>query len=199
MAGSVRGDAAAAPGADVAPLEAVEHVAEDGHHEEVDGELETAVRRRHHRQHGGVRHVLPQAVELAHVARAGLVVDDAGGHEQRGLEGRVVHDVEHCGDRGQRRADAEQQRLADRDVAQFNADRQAVEQALVDLADLYVDPMRGTAARLWNCITRALIAYDESLRKPLRKAGFVTRDAREVERKKVGLRKARKKEQYSKR
>jgi len=41
------------------------------------------------------------------------------------------------------------------------------------------------------------MAYDESLRKALRKAGFVTRDAREVERKKVGLRKARRRPQYS--
>ncbi len=41
--------------------------------------------------------------------------------------------------------------------------------------------------------------YDESLRPPLRKAGFVTRDAREVERKKVGLRKARRAKQFSKR
>ena len=48
-------------------------------------------------------------------------------------------------------------------------------------------------------ITRALIEYDESLRKPLRDAGFVTRDAREVERKKVGRRKARRGTQYSKR
>jgi small subunit ribosomal protein S9 len=43
------------------------------------------------------------------------------------------------------------------------------------------------------------MAYDEKLRQPLRKAGFVTRDAREVERKKVGLRKARRATQYSKR
>ncbi|WP_443691330.1 30S ribosomal protein S9, partial [Pseudomonas sp.] len=48
-------------------------------------------------------------------------------------------------------------------------------------------------------ITRALMQYDETLRGALRKAGFVTRDAREVERKKVGLRKARKRPQYSKR
>jgi small subunit ribosomal protein S9 len=48
-------------------------------------------------------------------------------------------------------------------------------------------------------ITRALIAYDESLRQPLRRAGFVTRDARAVERKKVGLRKARRATQFSKR
>ena len=48
-------------------------------------------------------------------------------------------------------------------------------------------------------ITSALMEYDGSLRTPLRKAGFVTRDAREVERKKVGLRKARRATQFSKR
>ena len=48
-------------------------------------------------------------------------------------------------------------------------------------------------------ITRALIDYDSELRKPLRAAGFVTRDAREVERKKVGRRKARRGTQFSKR
>ena len=47
--------------------------------------------------------------------------------------------------------------------------------------------------------TRALMDHDETLRPALRKAGFVTRDSREVERKKVGLRKARKRPQYSKR
>jgi small subunit ribosomal protein S9 len=57
----------------------------------------------------------------------------------------------------------------------------------------------GQAGAIRHGITRALIEYDESLRKPLRDAGFVTRDAREVERKKVGLRKARKRPQYSKR
>jgi small subunit ribosomal protein S9 len=57
----------------------------------------------------------------------------------------------------------------------------------------------GQAGAIRHGITRALMAYDESLRKPLRKAGFVTRDAREVERKKVGLRKARRRPQYSKR
>ncbi len=57
----------------------------------------------------------------------------------------------------------------------------------------------GQAGAIRHGITRALIAYDEALRKPLRKAGFVTRDAREVERKKVGLRKARRAPQYSKR
>jgi small subunit ribosomal protein S9 len=57
----------------------------------------------------------------------------------------------------------------------------------------------GQAGAIRHGITRALIEYDETLRKTLRKAGFVTRDAREVERKKVGLHKARKKPQYSKR
>jgi small subunit ribosomal protein S9 len=57
----------------------------------------------------------------------------------------------------------------------------------------------GQAGAIRHGITRALIEYDETLRPPLRKAGYVTRDAREVERKKVGLRKARKKPQFSKR
>jgi len=57
----------------------------------------------------------------------------------------------------------------------------------------------GQAGAIRMGLTRALIEYDETLRKPLRKAGFVTRDAREVERKKVGLHKARKATQYSKR
>ncbi|MBM4196082.1 MAG: 30S ribosomal protein S9 [Gammaproteobacteria bacterium] len=57
----------------------------------------------------------------------------------------------------------------------------------------------GQAGAIRHGLTRALIAYDESLRKPLRVAGFVTRDAREVERKKVGVRKARRATQYSKR
>ena len=57
----------------------------------------------------------------------------------------------------------------------------------------------GQAGAIRHGLTRALIEYDESLRSPLRKAGFVTRDAREVERKKVGLRKARRATQYSKR
>jgi small subunit ribosomal protein S9 len=57
----------------------------------------------------------------------------------------------------------------------------------------------GQAGAIRHGLTRALIAYDESLRPSLRKAGFVTRDAREVERKKVGLRKARRATQYSKR
>ena len=57
----------------------------------------------------------------------------------------------------------------------------------------------GQAGAIRHGLTRALMAYDESLRAGLRKAGFVTRDAREVERKKVGLRKARRATQYSKR
>jgi small subunit ribosomal protein S9 len=57
----------------------------------------------------------------------------------------------------------------------------------------------GQAGAIRHGITRALMEYDESLRRPLRTAGFVTRDAREVERKKVGRRKARRGPQYSKR
>jgi len=57
----------------------------------------------------------------------------------------------------------------------------------------------GQAGAIRQGITRALIEFDETLRRPLRAAGFVTRDAREVERKKVGLRKARKRPQFSKR
>ena len=57
----------------------------------------------------------------------------------------------------------------------------------------------GQAGAIRHGLTRALMVYDESMRPALRKAGFVTRDAREVERKKVGLRKARRATQYSKR
>lgn len=57
----------------------------------------------------------------------------------------------------------------------------------------------GQAGAIRHGITRALMQYDETLRSGLRKAGYVTRDAREVERKKVGLRKARKRPQFSKR
>jgi len=57
----------------------------------------------------------------------------------------------------------------------------------------------GQAGAIRHGITRALIEYDENLRSPLRRAGLVTRDAREVERKKIGLHKARKRPQYSKR
>ncbi|HHJ38253.1 MAG: 30S ribosomal protein S9 [Methylothermaceae bacteria B42] len=57
----------------------------------------------------------------------------------------------------------------------------------------------GQAGAVRHGISRALIDYDETLRSPLRKAGYVTRDARKVERKKVGLHKARKRPQFSKR
>jgi len=57
----------------------------------------------------------------------------------------------------------------------------------------------GQAGAIRHGITRALIDYDEALKGDLHRAGYVTRDAREVERKKVGLRKARKRPQYSKR
>ncbi len=74
---------------------------------------------------------------------------------------------------------------------------------LVDTFDIDVKVKgggaNGQAGAIQLGIARALLRYDEGLRTPLRQHGFLTRDAREVERKKVGLRKARKKEQYSKR
>lgn len=57
----------------------------------------------------------------------------------------------------------------------------------------------GQAGAIRHGLARALMDYDETLRQPLRRAGFVTRDARAVERKKIGLRKARKRPQFSKR
>ncbi len=82
--------------------------------------------------------------------------------------------------------------------------RQPLELAeMVDKLDVKVTVtgggIGGQAGAIRHGITRALIEYDETLRSPLRKAGWVTRDAREVERKKVGLRKARKRPQFSKR
>ena len=69
--------------------------------------------------------------------------------------------------------------------------------------DLYVTVKgggaSGQAGAIRHGITRALMEYDETLRPSLRAAGYVTRDSRDVERKKVGLRKARKKPQFSKR
>jgi len=59
--------------------------------------------------------------------------------------------------------------------------------------------MTGQAGAIRHGLTRALIDFDETLRKQLRDAGYVTRDAREVERKKVGFRKARRGTQFSKR
>ena len=77
---------------------------------------------------------------------------------------------------------------------------------LVDLADKFDVTVTvrgggsfGQAGAIRHGITRALMDYDEELRPVLRKAGYVTRDARAVERKKIGLRKARKRPQYSKR
>jgi len=82
--------------------------------------------------------------------------------------------------------------------------RQPLEKVeMVDKFDIKVTVtgggISGQAGAIRHGITRALIEYDETLRKPLRQAGFVTRDAREVERKKIGLHKARKRPQYSKR
>lgn len=75
--------------------------------------------------------------------------------------------------------------------------------AMTDKVDIVVTVKggggSGQAGAIRHGITRALMEYDETLRPLLRKAGFVTRDAREVERKKVGLRKARRRPQFSKR
>lgn len=90
-----------------------------------------------------------------------------------------------------------------REVAQMIV-RQPLE--LVEMADKFDVNVTvagggsfGQAGAIRHGITRALMQYDEGLRGALRAEGYVTRDAREVERKKVGLRKARKKPQFSKR
>ncbi|MEI6860326.1 30S ribosomal protein S9 [Shewanella psychropiezotolerans] len=74
---------------------------------------------------------------------------------------------------------------------------------MTDKLDIYVTVkgggITGQAGAIRHGITRALLELDEALRPSLRAAGFVTRDARKVERKKVGLRKARRKPQFSKR
>lgn len=82
--------------------------------------------------------------------------------------------------------------------------RQALEIAeMTDKVDVRVTVIgggnSGQAGSIRHGIARALVEHDENLRTPLRRAGFLTRDARAVERKKVGLRKARKRPQYSKR
>lgn len=82
--------------------------------------------------------------------------------------------------------------------------RQALEVAtMVDRVDIRATVKgggtTGQAGAIRHGIARALVAYDETLRQPLRRAGFLTRDSREVERKKIGLHKARKRPQYSKR
>jgi len=73
----------------------------------------------------------------------------------------------------------------------------------VDSFDVYITVAgggnNGQAGAIRHGITRALMDYDETLRSPLRSAGYVTRDARAVERKKVGLKKARMRPQFSKR
>ncbi|EGY28359.1 Ribosomal protein S9 [Candidatus Regiella insecticola 5.15] len=74
---------------------------------------------------------------------------------------------------------------------------------MMERFDLYITVkgggISGQAGAIRHGMTRALMQYDESLRPNLRKAGFVTRDSRKVERKKVGLRKARRRPQFSKR
>ncbi|RWU11150.1 30S ribosomal protein S9 [Pseudidiomarina gelatinasegens] len=74
---------------------------------------------------------------------------------------------------------------------------------MVEKFDLYITVKgggtSGQAGAVRHGITRALMQYDETLRSNLRSAGYVTRDARQVERKKVGLHKARKRPQFSKR
>ncbi|ASK77939.1 30S ribosomal protein S9 [Paraphotobacterium marinum] len=74
---------------------------------------------------------------------------------------------------------------------------------MTEKLDLYITVkgggITGQSGAIRHGITRALMEYDETLRPTLREAGFVTRDARKVERKKVGLRKARRKPQFSKR
>jgi len=82
--------------------------------------------------------------------------------------------------------------------------RQPLETAnALDQFDIHVTVsgggMSGQAGAIRHGITRALMVYDGELRSPLRRAGYVTRDAREVERKKIGLHKARRAPQYSKR
>ncbi len=82
--------------------------------------------------------------------------------------------------------------------------RQPLETAeMVDRVDVRVTVKgggtTGQAGAIRHGIARALTAYDEGLRSAMRRAGFLTRDAREVERKKVGLHKARKRPQFSKR
>jgi small subunit ribosomal protein S9 len=82
--------------------------------------------------------------------------------------------------------------------------RQPLEKAaMTDSFDIKVTVrgggMSGQAGAIRHGITRALIEYDGELRLPMRRAGFVTRDARQVERKKVGLHKARRAPQFSKR
>lgn len=82
--------------------------------------------------------------------------------------------------------------------------RQPLEQAgLTDRFDIHATVTggggSGQAGALRHGVTRALVDYDEALRPTMRRAGYLTRDARQVERKKIGHHKARKSPQYSKR
>jgi small subunit ribosomal protein S9 len=90
-----------------------------------------------------------------------------------------------------------------RETARMVVRQPLVTAGLVDRVDIKVTVAgggnSGQAGAIRHGIARALVAYDEALRSPMRRAGFLTRDAREVERKKVGLHKARKRPQFSKR
>ncbi|MBV5310916.1 30S ribosomal protein S9 [Chromatium okenii] len=90
-----------------------------------------------------------------------------------------------------------------RETARMVVRQPLVTAGLVDRVDIKVTVTgggnTGQAGAIRHGIARALVIYDENLRSPMRRAGFLTRDAREVERKKVGLHKARKRPQFSKR
>ncbi|MGF1758479.1 30S ribosomal protein S9 [Photobacterium sagamiensis] len=90
-----------------------------------------------------------------------------------------------------------------RDTARMVVNQPLVLLDMVDKFDLNITVkgggITGQSGAIRHGITRALMEYDETLRPTLRAAGYVTRDARKVERKKVGLRKARRKPQFSKR
>ncbi len=90
-----------------------------------------------------------------------------------------------------------------RETARMVVRQPLVTAGLVDRVDIKVTVTgggnTGQAGAIRHGIARALVEYDETLRSPMRRAGFLTRDAREVERKKVGLHKARKRPQFSKR
>ena len=95
-------------------------------------------------------------------------------------------------------------RINDRSIEEFfgrETARMIVRQPLeaVQMIDRFDVEVNVDGGGIRHGLTRALIEYDEAFRKPLRTAGFVTRDAREVERKKVGFRKARRGTQFSKR
>ncbi|MBK1693199.1 30S ribosomal protein S9 [Chromatium weissei] len=90
-----------------------------------------------------------------------------------------------------------------RETARMVVRQPLVTAGLIDRVDIKVTVTgggnTGQAGAIRHGIARALVIYDENLRSPMRRAGFLTRDAREVERKKVGLHKARKRPQFSKR